>query len=135
MRVPAGYQLVDGRLRLFVLEGPAAGRGMAALVPALARWAVEDQDEQRQQEEQEEELAQDEAVPGDVGHTSTRLPRRVLFNPLIKCARLPLAAACMALSNQQQHWHCCSHDASWRVTCAGTPRACTPPWVVLTCGC
>lgn len=35
--VITGFHLVDGALRVFVLEGPAEGRGMSSLVPAIAR--------------------------------------------------------------------------------------------------
>lgn len=35
--VLTGFQLVDGSMRLFVLEGPAAGQGMSTLVMAIAR--------------------------------------------------------------------------------------------------
>lgn len=35
--VLTGFQLVDGALRCVVLEGPAAGTGMAVTVPAIAR--------------------------------------------------------------------------------------------------
>lgn len=38
--VITGFQLVDGALRLFVLEGPASGSGMGQLVPAIARCVV-----------------------------------------------------------------------------------------------
>lgn len=35
--VLTGYHLVDGDLRLFMLEGPAEGKGMQHLVTAVAR--------------------------------------------------------------------------------------------------
>jgi hypothetical protein len=33
-----GFHLVDGNLRLVVLEGPAAGKAMSLAVPAIVRW-------------------------------------------------------------------------------------------------
>jgi hypothetical protein len=36
--VLTGFHVVDGALRLFVLEGPAQGKGMQHLVTAVARW-------------------------------------------------------------------------------------------------
>lgn len=36
--VLTGFHVVDGALRLFVLEGPAQGKGVQHLVTAVARW-------------------------------------------------------------------------------------------------
>jgi hypothetical protein len=41
--VLTGWQVADGELRCIAVEGPAGGRGMAETVPAIACWALEDQ--------------------------------------------------------------------------------------------
>lgn len=74
--VLTGFQLVDGALRLFVLEGPAAGKGMQMLVPALAQWALDDQ---------EDEQISQMLLPQDAQQQEERwLPRHVLHNPSIR---------------------------------------------------
>eukprot|EP00775_Hariotina_reticulata_P008650 gene8650-8831_t len=71
-----GFHLVDGALRLVVLEGPAAGKGMGEVVPAIVRWALEDQQDWQQQRRQQE--------GGHEQEDDDWLPRRVVFNPSIK---------------------------------------------------
>lgn len=39
--VLTGFQLVDGALRVFVVEGPAQGAGIQGLVAAVARYAAD----------------------------------------------------------------------------------------------
>lgn len=39
--VLTGFQMVDGALRVFVVEGPAQGAGIQGLVAAVARYAAD----------------------------------------------------------------------------------------------
>lgn len=82
--VITGIQLVDGSLRLFVLEGPAQSRGMQSLLPAIARWALDDQEDEDLELQQEEPI-RDKAQQGKPDKESAWLPRRVLYNPAIRC--------------------------------------------------